>query len=100
MSNLSKAVEGLVACVTTSGSLQDLQPGMNPVFRALTQATAGERDEALRRLTEILPQLHPVPAAKVACTCGAFVENGSDPHVSGPTIVPLLPHFLDWATQF
>jgi hypothetical protein len=44
--------------------------------------------------------MHPVPAAKVAMACGAIVERGGDPHVSGAAVLALLPDALDGAIRF
>lgn len=100
MAAFLSTVDELITRATTSGSLQDLQRATAQVHQGLPRATPAERDEALRRLSAKLPQMHPVPAAKFAVTCGAIVELGGDPHVSGPALIPLLPDTLDGATRF
>jgi hypothetical protein len=100
MSPFLDAVDELVKRATTHGTLRDLQQATGRVHQAIASASAGERDEALRRLSAGLPKMHPVPASKVAVTCGAIVENGGDPHISGPALLPRLPPTLEGAVRF
>ena len=93
-------VDNLVTRATTSGTTQDLQQAVAAVHQAIPKASAAERDEALRRLSSSLGQMHPIAAAKVAVTCGALVENGGDPHISGPALVSLVPGMLDALIRF
>ncbi len=100
MSDLLVAIDELLTRATTSGTLQDLQRATGSVQQRLSQASPEDRDEALRRLSVRLPRMHPVPAASVAMTCGALVETGGDPHISGSAVLALLPDTLDRTMQF
>jgi hypothetical protein len=100
MSSFSTAINEFLSRATSSGTLRDLEHATGEVHEKIAEASPEERDAALRRLSAELPGMHPVPAAKVAITCGAIVENGGDPHISGPAIIPLLPGSLDGAIRF
>jgi hypothetical protein len=100
MSSAMAAVDELISRATTSGTLQDLQRALVQVHQQLPQMPARARDEALRRLGNGISRMHPIPAAKVAMTCGAIVERGGDPHVSGPALLALLPDMLAGADRF
>ncbi len=100
MSDLLVAIDELLARATTSGTLQDLQRTTGSIQQSLSQASPEDQDEALRRLSAALPRMHPIPAAMVATTCGALVETGGDPHVSGSAVLALVPDTLDRTIQF
>src|SRR5438874_545665 len=100
MSTLLPATDELIARATTSGTLQDLQRAVGQVHQAMAHASPEECNGALRRLSDQLPQMHPIPAAKVAMTCGALVETGGDPLLAGPTLLSLLPDALDGAMRY
>src|SRR5260370_19983142 len=100
MSTLLPAIDELITRATTSGTLQDLQGAIAQVHQRLDQVSAAERNEALRGLGANLPKMHPIPAAKIAVTCGALVEAGGDPNLSSPALLPLLPNTLDGTIQF
>jgi hypothetical protein len=100
MSALLVAIDELIARATGSGTLQDLQRITARIFEAVPQASAEDRDESLRRLSASLSGMHPIPAAMVARTCGGIVEEGGDPHLSGPAHFPLLSETLDGTILF
>jgi hypothetical protein len=100
MSSLLVAVDELLVRATTSGTLQDVQRAVVKVHQQLSHASDADHNEALRRLAARLLQMHPIPAAKVATTCGAIVETGGDPHISGPAILALLPDTLTGVERF
>jgi hypothetical protein len=100
MSPFLAAIDELIRRATTSGTLEDLHRATIQAHQGLSQAPAAEREEAMRRLAHPLPNLHPVPAAKIAITCGALVENGADPHVCGPTLLGLLAANLEGTIRF
>src|SRR4051794_31006214 len=100
MSLFLSTVDELIARATAAGTLQDLKRAVDQVDRRLSDASPEERDEALRRLTAGLPDMHLVPAARVAMTCGAIVESGGDPDIGGLDVLSLLPDALDGAARF
>ncbi len=100
MSSFLTSIKELITRSTTSGTLQDLQQATIKVHQNLSEASDEEQQEALRRLSASLPEMHPIPASKVAITCGALVEFGGDPHISGPSVLGLLPAMLDGAIRF
>lgn len=100
MDRLLAAVDELLTCATTSGSLERVQQTARLVQHSLGTATIDQQHEALRRLAARLPQMHPVPAAQVAIACGALVEHGGDPQIAGPAILDLVVPALAGAAAF
>lgn len=101
MSAFPSAVGDLLARAADRGATaRALYDAAVAVQRLLPDATVAELDDALHRMTESLPTLHRLAAAKVAITCGAVVERGGDPHIAGPGLVSLLPDVLGWTIRF
>lgn len=100
MANLFAAIDALIKCATASGSMDDLQKAIGGVHDVLESASPEERNESLRRLNAALPKMHPFPACKAAMTCGAIVEFGGDPQITGLGLFPLLLNTLAGAAKF
>lgn len=100
MSAFRLAVDEFLTRATSSGNLQDLERAAANLQQRLRQATPEERDDALRRISAPLCEMHPIPAAKAAIVCGSIVEVGGDPHLSGPSLLVLLPGTLTKTVEF
>lgn len=97
---LRTAIDELITRATTSGSMKEIDHATNMAMGQLESATAKDLNDALHRLAKILPTVHTVPAGAVAITCGAAVEHGGDPNISGEAVLGRLPDILLGTRRF
>lgn len=82
------------------GSLDDVRDAARNMVAHAQWIGPDQRNGALVRLAKALDVAHPVPAAVIAISCGALVEEGGDPGVAGPSVIGRLTEHLADLTNF